>query len=714
MQDSNILLSISLLVSGRKETKKCLDSLLPLLEAVPSELLLTDTGCDPNTRELIEQYTDKIYNFEWCKDFAKARNIGVSHASGKWFLYLDDDEWFTDTSEIIEFFTSGEYKKYASARYYQRNYVNREGTRYVDNVVLRMVQMEENTCFHGMIHEYLTPVQNPIKDFATWVDHYGYIFASKEEEYKHVERNASLLWQEIELEPYDMRWYAQLAQEYIGIKEYEKVLEVCQKALEVYNTMRPEQMIQGRLVGAIYGYIVRSYEQKYDSNQALFWIDEGVESEKITESAKAFLYQVKMTVEYREGNYEQCVDAFEKYMRIYDDKGNDLQAIAEETSLINNGVFQEVPRMSTILRGLTAAAKSKNKRVLLKFFYELDWNDKRLFNQDDLENAILQYAVDTMDADVIRCVKCFGEREYGMLELAPVANRLESDLEIKGKYDDLAALQTIISEIESDHQYVTICKIIVSDAKHDVDGIKRLFNNIFDKSEVMLKANPKIWDISHASDIDFVNLFKKVNLNDWRRSVEAWSNQVELKDMETWLMRLEEWGVQDDVRYTLLKRCLLKYRLLRTNWEVENIGELEKAFEEFANFEMKYCLRLYQREIFEQIPELLPEECQLAFLLDEVLRVRKNGTDKECVSILKRMMGVCTKLYPVVGIYVKKINQEIQKQNAEMQEIANQLKEHVTDFINAGQLDNARMVLNQLQGYFPDDVEVKEMMNLLG
>ena len=32
-------------------------------------------------------------------------------------MYLDDDEWFVDTRELIEFFVSGEYKKYGQASY---------------------------------------------------------------------------------------------------------------------------------------------------------------------------------------------------------------------------------------------------------------------------------------------------------------------------------------------------------------------------------------------------------------------------------------------------------------------------------------------------------------------------------------------------------------------------------------------------------------------
>lgn len=45
------VLSISLLASNRKETiRKCLDSLTGIMEKVPSERIIMDTGCDRETR----------------------------------------------------------------------------------------------------------------------------------------------------------------------------------------------------------------------------------------------------------------------------------------------------------------------------------------------------------------------------------------------------------------------------------------------------------------------------------------------------------------------------------------------------------------------------------------------------------------------------------------------------------------------------------------
>ena len=109
-KQKKILLSISLMASNRKETtRKCLESLQPLREKLTSELIIVDTGCDEETRQVISEYADRIVKFEWCHDFSKARNAGLKEASGEWFLFIDDDEWVENVDDIIRFLKSGNY-----------------------------------------------------------------------------------------------------------------------------------------------------------------------------------------------------------------------------------------------------------------------------------------------------------------------------------------------------------------------------------------------------------------------------------------------------------------------------------------------------------------------------------------------------------------------------------------------------------------------------
>ena len=102
--EKKIKLSIGILVSNQKEyIRKAMEALKPLLEAVPSELIVLDTKGEEGdgSIEIVRDYTDKVYPFTWCNDFAKARNACLSYATGEWFMYQDDDEWFEDVQEFI-------------------------------------------------------------------------------------------------------------------------------------------------------------------------------------------------------------------------------------------------------------------------------------------------------------------------------------------------------------------------------------------------------------------------------------------------------------------------------------------------------------------------------------------------------------------------------------------------------------------------------------
>lgn len=218
------LLTISMLVSGREETtEKSLISLQPLREQLGAEIILTDTGCSPEYIEKIRGLADKVLAFTWCNDFAKARNVGLEAASGQWFMFIDDDEWFEDVTPIIEFFQSGEYQEYHQAVYIARNYSNLEGTDYNDDWVSRLIRIEKDTHFEGSVHECLMPVRGKCKKINAFVHHYGYVFVTEEEKLAHYKRNVSILEELLEKETNNIKWPLQLLKEYHSVKDYEKM-----------------------------------------------------------------------------------------------------------------------------------------------------------------------------------------------------------------------------------------------------------------------------------------------------------------------------------------------------------------------------------------------------------------------------------------------------------------------------------------------------------
>ena len=66
---------------------------------------------------IAREYADKVVHFTWYDDFAAARNAGLEQCQGKWFMFLDDDEYYDDVTPLIDFFHNPEYL----AKYYSIN-----------------------------------------------------------------------------------------------------------------------------------------------------------------------------------------------------------------------------------------------------------------------------------------------------------------------------------------------------------------------------------------------------------------------------------------------------------------------------------------------------------------------------------------------------------------------------------------------------------------
>lgn len=68
---------------------RCLDSLHDIMD----EIIIVDTGSTDKTKEIARKYTDKIFDYKWCNDFADARNFAASKATGDYIYTADADEY---------------------------------------------------------------------------------------------------------------------------------------------------------------------------------------------------------------------------------------------------------------------------------------------------------------------------------------------------------------------------------------------------------------------------------------------------------------------------------------------------------------------------------------------------------------------------------------------------------------------------------------------
>ena len=118
-----IKLTIAMIVKNEeKNLPRCLEALKPLMDQVKSELIITDTGSTDRTVDIAKQYTDKVLFFEWCNDFAAARNTALEIARGEWLLFLDADEVIDDAKPMIRFLLGKKSEQYNSVMLEFRNY----------------------------------------------------------------------------------------------------------------------------------------------------------------------------------------------------------------------------------------------------------------------------------------------------------------------------------------------------------------------------------------------------------------------------------------------------------------------------------------------------------------------------------------------------------------------------------------------------------------
>lgn len=85
-------ISLCMIVKNEEEVlARCLESVKLLVD----EIIIVDTGSTDKTVEIARAFTEKIYDFPWVDDFAKARNFSFGQATGDYILWLDADDYIS-------------------------------------------------------------------------------------------------------------------------------------------------------------------------------------------------------------------------------------------------------------------------------------------------------------------------------------------------------------------------------------------------------------------------------------------------------------------------------------------------------------------------------------------------------------------------------------------------------------------------------------------
>ncbi len=676
----DIILTISLLASNRRDSlKRCLDSLKPLLVKIPTELIIVLTGTDGKVREIAESYTSQIIPFEWCNDFSAARNTGLNMAQGEWFLYIDDDEWFDDVSEICQFFLSGEYQNYCSAHYIQRNYQNWYGTKYSDFSAYRMTHRFPETCFRGAVHEELTPHREPCKYFETCVHHYGYAKETGNRSAGKTSRNIPLLLQAVETRPGQTKNYIQLAKEYDLAGDWKLAEEYCRTGLTVCQ----DSHSQGWLL-AFLTYLVSKNPGK---KAAMDEIESILEQKKPLQLIRLVLLQqmIHLCAEAKESEKAVCYGKeFEKLLNEMDEEA----AAWEQQSY---GEFDEnYVKSPEHLYGTRAdcaacALEIKDWKAAGDFLKLFPWEEEEI---------------------LVRYYPRFEEwtEKYGAHFselLLQVLSEMTGSLGLSDVLETSAYADAPVSV------YLLFCKAIDLLEKGEKEQGMNLFLFCVGHTEDSYLHQLCLKEILHYH-ISVIPLVTQMDLDAFHHLVETVVKESPLS-LNSRLLVCEEEIAE---RYPLHSLCLKKYRLEQKLlkgyplWD-EFIGILEA----YCQCIIEFYKGLYQKEwLREENSRFLPEEYRFARIALKGLEALKGEDMTKAVRLFRdvfhirpEMTGVVTELFRQAA---NRLDDPMLHAGEEFLQLAAQMKETLRTLTAAGQTAQAEVVLNQLLPLLPEDLEL--------
>lgn len=722
MNSKHILLSISMLISGRDEMEKSLNSLLYFKKAFPTEIILVDTGCNAEQRELAERYADEIIDFTWCDDFAAARNAGLMKTHGEWFMYLDDDEWFENPQEIVRFFTTAEYKKYNSASYIVRNYLNTEGSLHIDSYPSRMVRLNEHIRFTGKVHEYLTPFDTPRKEFHDFVHHYGYAYKNDLERVKHAQRNIKLLLEVRREYPGAPRWIMQLVQEYFSVCNYEKVIAAGIEGLKEWEKNREHLTYMPIHIGTIYAYIMLAYEylDKYEEEEKMLQkaLSEPFNKMDTMEVCIAFYDMIGARVYSYLENYELCLTSLSKYRESYDNLKDDRIVMETKTSGIVTDVFNDMLLAETILICLPVLILQKEWRQVQQLILIIDWSKKDYFLDETkikkVLDALCRVEYCSTSTDLIQ--KIVGESDK-IHELYRLECSLEKEYTEQGKEKETRNLHHIIATLSNNHFGVITSKILW-EYEQKSNNLEIYYRQIFQKYvENIFEVDKKIWKIAEEREIEVDDLLITSDYRAWRRAVVNMEHYASSEEWEKWNYIIQRWKKRDDIRYELFT---IKYMENYLTWiakKAKDLSEIEENIWAYADQVFDFYAPYYREKALEQNFVGLPDELQLALELKKIRIYRKSGQESNTLEGMKKCLGIYPRLNRALIVYAEMLRDEIQRQEnekaiakKELQQMVVYMKNLAKTRLERGETDIAKTILEQVVQYAPEDEEIKHLL----
>ncbi len=698
------LVTISMLVSNRIDTvKKCFESFRPLLEQIPSEFIAVDTVGDENSDGSIDvarRYADKIVHFEWCDDFAKARNAGLKEARGKWLIYLDDDEWFDDAGPLIDFFSKPElYENYDRVSMMEHSYNSATQIDYESSGFSRITVLTPEAKFVNPVHELLKGIvyRNEYDLKGTFVHHVGYIGKLSD---KKTDRNRKIMDAELEKHPDNLHlWLQQIA----GVgSDADETLELSEKAVFELRRLGLSDWKNQDWI-EIFLYRMKSYARLRMWDE----LDENVD-EFLKHVKNPFFRGLAAIFELSRNLDDIGIEKTSDWIHIYFDAvkyyvNRDEKEVSYffSSDIINKA---NVYKIATMYFNLCLKESQDSYDDIKKMILDVPWHICSQKRSDVLAFSLRQ-SINEEDKETVKFLcDAFMHDESMSKEFFKQLDRVDIGIEsetAQEKFDQL--IESI--DVSSDSLWIK------QHARKKVSE-DELEQSLSDET-TFAYPNEDLVRICVKNGIPPQKYVEGVSFEEVEESVGA----IVAKE-ENHLDRIPLFAAEiENVWQSSVQRNYL-LASLRKRYIFQGTMVLNKVLDESEKYcrnMIEYAKGIYLPELCDSESELLPKEIRFAGLFGKALKLKKSGKLRGCLAYLQQALDVFNESETLIRRIIQSVELDQRKQakvNDEMIKLGNQVKSQIVALISQGQNEVAASLLNELKQITPSDPDLATLEKL--